>query len=53
MRSKDAVIILAGDPSGRDGYRDELVALIARHGLKDKVRLVGHCREMPAAYLAS
>jgi glycosyltransferase involved in cell wall biosynthesis len=50
---EDAVIILAGDPSGRDGYRDELVALIARHGLNDKVRLVGHCREMPAAYLAA
>ena len=28
-------------------------ALIARHGLDDKVRLVGHCREMPAAYLAA
>jgi len=50
---KDAVIILAGDPSGRDGYRSELLALVKQHGLKDKVRLVGHCREMPAAYLAS
>lgn len=50
---KDAIIILAGDPSGRDGYRDELLALIDRHRLNDKVRLVGHCREMPAAYLAS
>ena len=29
------------------------LALIARHGLNDKVRLVGHWREMPAAYLAS
>ena len=29
------------------------LGLIARHGLGDKVRLVGHCREMPAAYLAS
>jgi glycosyltransferase involved in cell wall biosynthesis len=50
---KDAVIILAGDPSGRNGYRGELLALVKQHGLKDKVRLVGHCREMPAAYLAS
>jgi glycosyltransferase involved in cell wall biosynthesis len=50
---KDAVIILAGDPSGRDGYRGELLALVKQHGLEDKVRLVGHCREMPAAYLAS
>ena len=49
----DAVIILAGDAPGRDAYREELIALIARHGLGDKVRLVGHCREMPAAYLAA
>ena len=49
----DAVVILAGDAPGRDAYRDELIGLIARHGLGDKARLVGHCREMPAAYLAS
>ena len=49
----DAVIILAGDGAGREGYREELIGLIERHGLKDKVRLVGHCREMPAAYLAA
>jgi glycosyltransferase involved in cell wall biosynthesis len=48
----NAVVILAGDDA-RDAYRDELTGLIARHGLVDKVRLVGHCREMPAAYLAS
>ena len=50
---RDAVIILAGDAPGRDAYREELLGLIARPGLGDKVRLVGHCSEMPAAYLAS
>ncbi len=50
---RDAVVILAGDAPGHDAYREELTGLIARHGLGDKVRLVGHCREMPAAYLAS
>jgi glycosyltransferase involved in cell wall biosynthesis len=50
---RDAVVILAGDAPGRDAYREELLGLIARHGLSDKVRLVGHCSEMPAAYLAS
>jgi len=50
---RNAVVILAGDAPGRDAYREELLGLIARHGLGDKVRLVGHCREMPAAYLAS
>jgi glycosyltransferase involved in cell wall biosynthesis len=48
----DAVVILAGDGT-RDAYREELLGLIAKHGLGDKVRLVGHCREMPQAYLAS
>jgi glycosyltransferase involved in cell wall biosynthesis len=49
----NAVVILAGDAPGRDAYREELLGLITRHGLGDKVRLVGHCGEMPAAYLAS
>jgi glycosyltransferase involved in cell wall biosynthesis len=48
----EAVVILAGN-SARDAYREELVGLIARHGLGGKVKLVGHCRDMPAAYLAS
>jgi glycosyltransferase involved in cell wall biosynthesis len=50
---RDAVVILAGDAPGRDAYREELLGLIERHGLGDRVRLVGHCREMPAAYLAA
>jgi glycosyltransferase involved in cell wall biosynthesis len=49
----DAVVILAGDAPGRDAYRQELTGLIARHGLSDKVRLVGHCGDMPAAFLAA
>jgi glycosyltransferase involved in cell wall biosynthesis len=48
-----AVIIFAGDAPGKAGYRQELVALITRHGLADKVRLVGHCQDMPAAFLAA
>ena len=47
------MVILAGDAPGRDAYREELIGLIARRGLGDGVRLVGHCREMPAAYLAA
>ena len=49
----DAVTILAGDALGRDAYRDELIGLIHGHGLRNEVRLVGHCSEMPAAYLAA
>jgi glycosyltransferase involved in cell wall biosynthesis len=49
-RLADAVIIMAGDPQGRDGYRRELERLIARAGLTDRVKLVGHCDDMPAAF---
>jgi glycosyltransferase involved in cell wall biosynthesis len=49
----DAVVILAGDAPGRDAYREELIGLIDSHGLQQIVRLVGHCREMPAAYLGA
>jgi glycosyltransferase involved in cell wall biosynthesis len=48
-----AVVIFAGDAPDGSGYPAELAALIARYGLEDKVRLVGHCQEMPAAFLAS
>jgi glycosyltransferase involved in cell wall biosynthesis len=49
----DAVVIFAGDAPGKDAYRQELIELIAGYGLGDKVRLVGHCHEMPAAFLAA
>ncbi len=48
-----AVIIFAGDAPGKAAYRQELIALIARHGLEDKVRLVGHCHDMAVAFLAA
>jgi glycosyltransferase involved in cell wall biosynthesis len=49
----DAVIIFAGDAHGKKAYQQELAGLIARHGLGDKVRLVGHCNDMPVAFLAA
>ncbi|UAL11818.1 glycosyltransferase family 4 protein [Caulobacter segnis] len=45
------LLLLAGDDQGRKGYRAELEAAIAAAGLEDAVRLVGHCDDMPAAYL--
>ncbi|WP_069441977.1 glycosyltransferase family 4 protein [Methyloceanibacter superfactus] len=47
-----AILILAGDGTNQT-YRIELADLIARYGLGDKVRLVGHCSDMPVAFLAS
>jgi glycosyltransferase involved in cell wall biosynthesis len=49
----DFLVILAGDDQGRGGYRRELEAAIAGAGLSDNVRLVGHCDDMPAAYLVA
>ncbi|MFC0219159.1 glycosyltransferase family 4 protein [Pseudochelatococcus lubricantis] len=49
----DVVFILAGDPQGRDGYVRQLDKDIARLGLTDVVRRVGHCTDMPAAFQAA
>jgi glycosyltransferase involved in cell wall biosynthesis len=49
-RVEDFLLLLAGDSQGRSGYLAELEAAIAAHGLEDRVRIVGHCADMPAAY---
>lgn len=49
----DVAYVLAGDPQGRDSYVKELDGLIEARGLKGIVRRVGHCTDMPAAFLAS
>jgi len=45
------VCLLVGDEQGRTAYRDELEKLIVRHKVEGTVRLVGHCRDMAAAYM--
>jgi len=45
--------VLAGDAQGRAGYVRELEALIDKAGLKGVAALVGHCADMPAAFLAA
>lgn len=49
----DVAYILAGDPQGRDSYVKELDALIEARKLTGIVRRVGHCSDMPAAFLAA
>jgi glycosyltransferase involved in cell wall biosynthesis len=41
--------ILAGDAQGRDAYAADLARRIASAGLGGRVRLVGHCADVPAA----
>jgi glycosyltransferase involved in cell wall biosynthesis len=48
---RDLLVLFAGDDQGRSGYAGELRQAIAEAGLQDDVRLVGHCSDMPAAYL--
>lgn len=50
---QDVVLILAGDDQGRTAYRDELRQRITAMGLSERIRVTGHCADMPAAYLAA
>ena len=43
------VVIIAGDAQGRDDYRLELERLIEVRGVAGRVRVVGHCEDVPAA----
>lgn len=49
----DIAVVLAGDPQGREGFVRDLDALVAKLGLQHVVRRVGHCTDMPAAFLAA
>ena len=50
MGREDFVIVFAGDDQGRTGYGEELAQTVARAGLAEQIRIVGHCEDMPAAY---
>jgi glycosyltransferase involved in cell wall biosynthesis len=41
--------VFVGDDQGRSAYRAELAALIGELGLDGRVKLAGHCSDMPAA----
>jgi glycosyltransferase involved in cell wall biosynthesis len=49
---QDCVVILAGDAHS-DAFRKTVETHIARDGLGRFMRVVGHCDDMPAAYLAA
>ena len=49
----ELVLVLAGDDQGRTAYTDSLRAAAAEAGLSERVWIVGHCADMPAAYLAA
>jgi glycosyltransferase involved in cell wall biosynthesis len=51
MKRTDIVCVLAGSDQGRVPYRQELERLVAGQGLSGRVRIVGDCQDMPAAYM--
>ncbi len=53
MRNREACVVLVGADQGRHRYAAELVALAERLGVGGRVRLVGHCEDMPAALMLS
>ena len=48
---RDFLILFAGDDQGRTGYAAELQGAINTAGMADNLKIVGHCDDMPAAYL--
>jgi glycosyltransferase involved in cell wall biosynthesis len=47
----DFLILFVGDDQGRTGYGEELAKAVADADLADRISIVGHCDDMPAAYL--
>lgn len=47
------LVVMVGEGEGGRGFEGELKRTIAAAGLESAVRLVGHCADMPAAYLCA
>ena len=51
LERRDVRLVLVGAEQGRARYRRELIARAEDLGIADRVRVVGHCEDMPAALL--
>jgi glycosyltransferase involved in cell wall biosynthesis len=51
MRHKDALGVLVGSAQGRDTYTANIVSLAENLGVADRLRIVGHADDMPAALM--
>ena len=49
----DLVFVFVGDAQGRDGYVEQLRTIMRDASIEDRVRIAGHCDDMPAAYAAA
>jgi len=50
---KPFVSIILGNEQGRDVYKKQLIGLVEQHRLKNFIKLINHCDEMPVAYKIS
>src|SRR5262249_38652513 len=48
---RDVCCLLVGSDQGRKGYREEIEKRVRQRNLEGVVRMVDHCRDMPAAYM--
>jgi glycosyltransferase involved in cell wall biosynthesis len=51
IKNLDFVCLLIGDTEEKPTFSQNLKDLIASHGLEEKILLVGHCSDMPAALM--
>ena len=42
--------IMLGSDQGRTVYKKKLINLVERYSLNNKIKFIGHCKEMPLAY---
>jgi len=50
LKSPNVVCVIVGSDQGRTAYRQELMDLAKQLNVTDKLRLVDHCADMPAAF---
>lgn len=51
LKRDDVFCVMIGDDQGRTEYRAEIEEAIKTKGLEGRVRIIGHCSDMPAAYM--
>lgn len=51
LNRKDVFCLMVGADQGRSEYGEELERAIHAKNLQGRVRMVGHCSDMPAAYM--
>ena len=51
IEQREALCLLVGSDQGRHRYRRRLEKIIKQKGLSQHVRIMGHCSDMPAAYM--